>query len=142
MGKSLAQLDLFYAVQQRSILHFLLTRRIRYNSANTKNTKTTNNIKEGRSKRSACVSVPGGGGGGGEALGYFLGGYVPPGTPNWQRVLTKFPLKLIPRSRNGPIFHTPFQLEFALKLTPRSRNGPIFYTPFSKVCKLKQPCFF
>ena len=24
--------------------------------------------------------VPGGGGGGGEALGYFLGGYVPPGT--------------------------------------------------------------
>ena len=41
-------------------------------------------------------------------LGYFLGGYVPPGTPNWHPVLKKFPLKLIPRSRNGPIFYTPF----------------------------------
>ena len=28
----------------------------------------------------------GGGGGGGEALGYFLGVYVPPGTPNWYPV--------------------------------------------------------
>ena len=37
------------------------------------------------------------GSGGGEALVYFLGGYVPPGTP----------LKLIPRSRNGPIFLYP-----------------------------------
>ena len=27
-------------------------------------------------------------------------------------------------------------LEFALKLIPRSRNGPLFYTPFQKVCKL------
>ena len=32
--------------------------------------------------------LPGGGG----ALGYFLGGYVPPGTPNWHPVLrNKFP---------------------------------------------------
>ena len=37
---------------------------------------------------------PGGGGGGGGALGYFLGGYVPPGTPNWHPVL-KFKPKLI-----------------------------------------------
>ena len=42
----------------------------------------------------------------GGALGYFLGGYVPPGTPNWHPVLKKIPLKLIPSSRNGPI---PFQ---------------------------------
>ena len=29
---------------------------------------------------------------GGGALGYFLGGYVPPGTPNWHSVLKeKFP---------------------------------------------------
>ena len=42
------------------------------------------------------------------ALGYFLGGYVPPETPNWHPVLKKIPLKLIPRSRNGPIFYTPF----------------------------------
>ena len=48
------------------------------------------------------------GGGGGGALGYFLGGYVPPGTPNWHPVLKKIPLKLIPCSRNGPIFYTPF----------------------------------
>ena len=31
---------------------------------------------------------------GGGALGYFLGGYVPPGTPNWHPVLKTFPLKL------------------------------------------------
>ena len=30
-----------------------------------------------------------GGGGGGGALGYFLGGYVPPGSPNWQPILKK-----------------------------------------------------
>ena len=56
------------------------------------------------------VRPPGGGGGGvgGRALGYFLGGYVPPGTPNWHPVLEKFSLKLTPRSRNGPIFYTPF----------------------------------
>ena len=39
---------------------------------------------------------------GGGALGYFLGGYVPPWTPNWHPVLKKFPLKLIPRSRIRP----------------------------------------
>ena len=39
-------------------------------------------------------SSPRGGRGGG-ALGYFLGGYVPPGTPNWHPVLKKFPLKVI-----------------------------------------------
>ena len=33
------------------------------------------------------------------ALGYFLGGHVPPGTPNWHPVLKKCPLKLTPRSR-------------------------------------------
>ena len=49
--------------------------------------------------------APGRGGG---ALGYFLGGYVPPGTPNWHPVLKQFPLKLIPRSRNGPVFYTLF----------------------------------
>ena len=43
-----------------------------------------------------------------EALGYFLGGYLPPGIPNWHPVLKKFPLKLTSRSRNGPIFYTPF----------------------------------
>ena len=43
----------------------------------------------------------------GGTLGYFLGGYVPPGTPNWHPVLKKIPLKLTPRSRNGPIFYTP-----------------------------------
>ena len=46
--------------------------------------------------------------GGGGALRYFLGGYVPPGTLNWHPVLKKFPLKLIPHSRNGPIFYTLF----------------------------------
>ena len=44
----------------------------------------------------------------GGALGYFLGGYVPLGTPNWHPVLKKIHLKLIPRSRNGPVFYTPF----------------------------------
>ena len=47
-------------------------------------------------------------GGGRGALGYFLGGYVPPGTPNWQPVVKKIPLKLIPRSRIRPITETPF----------------------------------
>ena len=51
-----------------------------------------------------CLLTSGGGG----SLGYFLGGYVPPRTPNWHPVLKKFPPKLIPRSRNGPIFYTPF----------------------------------
>ena len=42
-----------------------------------------------------------GGGGGctpGGAFGYFLGGYVPPGTPNWHPVLKK----------NSPKIDTPF----------------------------------
>ena len=30
----------------------------------------------------------------GGALGYFLGGYVPPGTPNWHPVLEKFSPKI------------------------------------------------
>ena len=34
----------------------------------------------------------------GEALGYFLSGYVPPGTPNWHPVLKK----------NSPKIDTPF----------------------------------
>ena len=35
------------------------------------------------------VEIPGGG-----ALGYFLGGYVPPGTPNWHPVLKKISPKI------------------------------------------------
>ena len=31
---------------------------------------------------------------GGGALGYFLGGYVPPGTPNWHPVLNKLSAKI------------------------------------------------
>ena len=31
---------------------------------------------------------------GGGALGYFLGGYVPLGTPNWHPVLKKISLKI------------------------------------------------
>ena len=53
----------------------------------------------------------------GGALEYFLGGYVPPGTPNWRPVLKKIPLKLIPRSRNGQFF------------LPRSRIRPKTDTP-------------
>ena len=36
--------------------------------------------------------------GGGGTLGYFLGGYVPPGTPDWHPVLKK----------NFPKIDTPF----------------------------------
>ena len=36
-----------------------------------------------------CHKIPGGG-----ALGYFLGGYVPPGTPNWHPVLEKISSKI------------------------------------------------
>ena len=36
--------------------------------------------------------------GGRGALGYFLGGYVPPGTPNWHPIL----------KRNSPKIDTPF----------------------------------
>ena len=32
--------------------------------------------------------------GGGGAFGYFLGGYVPPGTPNWHPVLEKISPKI------------------------------------------------
>ena len=39
------------------------------------------------------------GGDPGGALGYFLGGYVPPGTPNWRPVLKKI----------SPKTDTPFQ---------------------------------
>ena len=31
---------------------------------------------------------------GGGAIGYFLGGYVPPGTPNWHPVLKKISPKI------------------------------------------------
>ena len=34
----------------------------------------------------------------GGALGYFLGGYVPPGSPNWHPILKK----------NSPKIDTPF----------------------------------
>ena len=47
--------------------------------------------------------------GGGAALGYFLGGYVPPGTPNWHPALKKkIALKLILRSGIRPKTNTPF----------------------------------
>ena len=39
--------------------------------------------------------APGEGGGAlGGALGVFLGGYVPPGTPNWHHVLKKISPKI------------------------------------------------
>ena len=44
------------------------------------------------SRRETLSKRPGG------ALGYFLGGYVPPGTPNWHPVLKK----------NSPKIDTPF----------------------------------
>ena len=31
---------------------------------------------------------------GGGTLGYFLGGYVPPGTPNWHPILKKISPKI------------------------------------------------
>ena len=45
-------------------------------------TKTKKNL------RGVDVQNPGG------ALGYFFGGYVPPGTPNWHPVLEKFSPKI------------------------------------------------
>ena len=66
---------------------------------------------------------------GGGALGYFLGGYVPPGTPNWHPVLKKISPNIDTPFYKWANFLYPF-LEFALKLIPRSRNGPIFKTPF------------
>ena len=67
-----------------------------------------------KARKSLKVS-PGGGG----ALGYFLGGYVPPGTPNWHPVLEKKIFLerginfrggqfFIPRSRIRPKTNTPF----------------------------------
>ena len=44
-----------------------------------------------RAQEAFSVLVPGGGGG---ALGYFMGGYVPPGTPNWNPVLKKITPKI------------------------------------------------
>ena len=41
------------------------------------------------------------------ALGYFLGGYVPPGTPNWHPVLEMGQF-FKPRSRIHPKTDTPF----------------------------------
>ena len=38
--------------------------------------------------------IRGGGLGGGGALGYFLGGYVPPGTLNWHPILKKISHKI------------------------------------------------
>ena len=66
---------------------------------------------------------------GGEPLGYFLGGYVPPGTPNWHPVLEKSSPKIDTPFKKWANFLYPV-LEFALKRIPLSRNGPIFYTPF------------
>ena len=54
------------------------------------------------------------------ALEYFLGGYVPPGTPNWHPVLKKFPLKLI------------LVLEMGQFFIPRSRIRPKTDAPFEK----------
>ena len=55
-------------------------------------------------EREVGGSIPARGG----HLGIFWVGMCRPGlqigTPFWK----KFPLKLIPRSRNGPIFYTPF----------------------------------
>ena len=63
--------------------------------------------------------------GGGGKLGYFLGGYVPPGTPNWHPVLQKISPKIDTPYQKWANFLDPV-LEFALKLIPHSRNGPIF----------------
>ena len=45
-----------------------------------------------KNQRQTKGHFPGGGGGG--ALGYFLGGYVPPGTPNWHPVLKNISRKI------------------------------------------------
>ena len=94
---------------------------------------------------------------GGGALGYLLDGYGCPGLQIGTPFEKQFPLKFIPRSRNGPIFlypvlefapvggalgyfldgygcpglqiGTPFETQFPLKLIPGSRNGPIFLYP-------------
>ena len=45
-----------------------------------------------------CMETPCWCPGGGGVLGYFLGGYVPPGAPNWHPVL----------KNNSPKIDTPF----------------------------------
>ena len=47
-------------------------------------------------------------GGGGGQLGIFWVGICRPGLQIGIPFKKKIPLKLIPRSRNGPIFYTPF----------------------------------
>ena len=54
----------------------------------------------------------------GGALGYFLGGYVPPETQNWHPVLKKFPLNWHPVLQMGQFF------------IARSRISPETDTPF------------
>ena len=45
----------------------------------------------------------------GGALGYFLGGYVPPGTSNWHPILKKISPKIdTPLDRIRPKTDTPF----------------------------------
>ena len=57
----------------------------------------------------------------GGTLGYHLGGYVPPGRPNWHPVLKK----------NSPKIDTPFSdLEMGQFFIPRSRIRPKTDTPF------------
>ena len=51
--------------------------------------KKGKNVKYSHSHWGQVPLEPGGG-----ALGYFLGGYVPPGTPNWHPVLGKISPKI------------------------------------------------
>ena len=52
-------------------------------------------ISKMHAPESAIASACPGRAGGGGALGYFLGWYVPPGTPNWHPVLKKkYPPKI------------------------------------------------
>ena len=51
---------------------------------------------------SSCKKTPGG------ALGYFLGGYVPPGTPNWHLVLKKISPEIDTPFWKWANFYTPF----------------------------------
>ena len=64
------------------------------------------------------------------ALGYFLGGYVPPGTPNWHPVLKKI----------SPKIDTSFYLEMGQFFIPRSRIRPktdtFYITPLYNFKKL------
>ena len=91
---------------------FILCMDILFNSKRHGNSFMQNSVAlhyfKMRLSGAICLLTSGVGGGGLGLLGYFLGGYVPPGTPNWHPVLKKFPPKLIRRSRNGPIFYAPF----------------------------------